>query len=130
MWLAHYHTISSISVYFLLFYLKYSPWIYVHRYSQPKTPARIGQKAGLSPEPVYMLWRKNVSLDVTGNPVLIPQPSYRLPSPYTDRTILLSIVHHLTGILQLRHCNLGYEEELLEDLRVFSGVKLKQRNTY
>jgi hypothetical protein len=61
---------------------------------------------------------------------MIPQPSRLLPSPYNDRAIVLSIVRHLTGTLQLRHCNLGYGGELLEELRVFSGVKLKHRGTY
>jgi len=61
---------------------------------------------------------------------MISQPSRLLPSHYTDRAILLSIVRHLTGTLQLRHCNLGYGDKLLEELRVFSGVKLKYRGTY
>lgn len=61
---------------------------------------------------------------------MIPQPSRLLPSPYTDRAILISTVRHLIGTLQLRHCNLGYGEELLEEMRVFSGVKLKHRGTY
>lgn len=61
---------------------------------------------------------------------MIPQPSRLLFNPYTDRAILLSIVRHLTGTLQLRHCNLGYGEELLEELRVFSGVKSKYMGIY
>jgi len=61
---------------------------------------------------------------------MIPQPSPLLPSLYTDRAVLLSTVRHVTGTLRLRHCNLGYGEELLEELRVFSGVKLKHRGTY
>lgn len=61
---------------------------------------------------------------------MIPQPSRLFLSPYTDRAILLSIARHLTGKLQLRHCNLCCGEELLEELRVFCGVKLKHRGTY
>jgi len=61
---------------------------------------------------------------------MILQPSRLLPSPYTDRTILLSIERHLTGTLQLRHCNLGYGEELMEELKVFCGVKLKHKGIY
>jgi len=60
---------------------------------------------------------------------MIPQLSRLLPSPCTNRAILLSIVRHLTGTLQVRHCNLGYGEELLEELRVFSGVELKHWGT-
>jgi hypothetical protein len=61
---------------------------------------------------------------------MIPQPSRLLLIPYTNRAILLSIVRHLTGTLQLRYCNLGYGEELPEELRVSSGVKSKHIGIY